>query len=206
MLITVAAILLSFSTTEGMESGYVAGLTLTILAIVVTIYALVVYFRRLYLLKNGEAYGYTDHMGPPVLAVAVAAGIAAAIYVATYRHQPEVVSTAALLVEPGKCMQHEFQGISLLEYQPSDVILDVANDILIIPSQSKITSIPLSMPGEPHDVKVLIELAGYDMEAVTYLNDTLFAVSEDKKESMLLAFKWRPNIFSKVSELELVGR
>lgn len=206
MLITVAAILLSFSSADGSQSGFVAGLTLTVLAVVVTLYALVVYFRRLYLLEHGQAYGYTDHMGPPVLAIAVAAGIGAAIYVAARRNQPVTVSTAALIAEPGKCMKHGFHGIPLLEYQPSDVVLDEISNSLIIPSQSKLTAIPLGTPESTHEIKVLIELFGFDMESVAYVNGTLYALAEDKDVSTLLAFEWQHNVFKKENDLQLVGR
>ena len=206
LLLTVAAILLSLSTEAGMESGYASGLMLTVLAIVVTIYALVVYFRRLYLLEHGKPYGYKDHIGPAVLAVAVACGIGASLYAAVYLHKLPAISTAAVIAEPGNCIGHDVTGISLLEYQPSDVVVDEARDMLIIPSQSKLTSVPMNVNHTPSDLRVLIELAGYDMEAVTYVNGTLFALSEDESSSVLLAFHWNHGNFSDIEDLLLVGR
>lgn len=206
MLITVAAILLSFSKAEGMQSGFVAGIILTVLAVLVTMYALAVYYRRIHLLEKGLPYGYIDHMGPAVLAVAVAAGIAAAIYVAAYNHKSLEMSTAALVAEPGCCVEHGFKGISLLEYQPSDVVVDELKNLLIIPSQSKITSIPLEINDTPPDVKVLVEVPGVDMESVALVNGRLFALSEDKDMSILLAFDLKTNIFNKAEEFQLVGR
>lgn len=206
LLITVAAILLSLSNDEGMASGYASGLVLTVLAMVVTLYALVVYCRRLYLLGNGKPYGYVDYIGPAVLAMAVAGGIGASLYVAVYLHNPPAISTAAVIAEPGNCIRHDFTGISLLEYQPSDVVVDEARDMLIIPSQSKLTSVPINMNHTASDLLVLTELAGADMEAVTYGNGTLFALSEDESSSMLLAFEWSHGNYSDVEDLHLVGR
>jgi uncharacterized membrane protein YidH (DUF202 family) len=207
LLMTVAAVLLSISDAKKVESSYVTGVILTVLAIVVTVYALVVYFRRLYLLEHAKQYGYSDQIGPAVLTLAVASGIAASLYFAISLHAPIAISTAAVIPEPGKCMRHGFTGISLLEYQPSDVVVDEVRNMFIVPSQSKLTAIPMEISETPSELQVLTELAGDDMEAVTYVDGILYAVSEGKISSELLAFTWRPVSYGVDEEvLKFAGR
>ena len=211
LLVTVAAFLLTITDEEGVQSGYTTGIILTSLAIVVTLYALVIYFRRLYLLQNAKPYGYSDHAGPVALTMAVACGISVLLYITISLHDPVLSSTkdsTAVIIEGGRCMRHNFTGISLLEYQPSDVLVDETRNLLIIPSLSKLTSLPveLGLSETPSDVQILTEFMGFAFEAVTYVDETLYALSEDTVSSTLLAFAWQQTIGATDEHLQLVGR
>lgn len=196
LLVTIATLLLGIAVEEGLNTPRKMSMTLIFAALFIAAYAFVVYFRRLYLLTNGLPYGYIDHVGPVILTASVLMGIVGLMYYGfTITMSPSqaientsyTVATADSL---GECTRHIFSGISLLEYQPSDVVLDKTSKILIIPSQSKLTGLPLDYSGE-QQIIILGEVPGTDIEAITYAQGMLYAISESKGSSSLMAFESR---------------
>ena len=168
------------------------GLTLMVFAAVVIAYALFNYYRRLKLLTSGSPYGYIDHVGPILLAVAVFVGIIVLLiyfYYAAEQNRRSDLTVATIESKPGICIQHNLQGVSLLEYQPSDVLVDTERNLLLIPSLSQINSIPINATING-TIKVHAEISGTDIECVTYAGSRLFAIAEGPKKSRLLEFKW----------------
>lgn len=99
----------------------------------------------------------------------------------------------------GECRRLPYTGISLLEYQPSDIVIDRTRDIAIVPSNHQITAIKLSSGDDHpvHPVHVVSEVAGSDFEGIVSVGDVLYAVSEN---SMLYAFEWEEE-----GRLETIG-
>ena len=90
----------------------------------------------------------------------------------------------------GECRRLPYTGISLPEYQPSDIVIDRTRDIAIVPSNHQITTIKLSSGDDNHPVypvHVVSEVEGSDFEGIVSVGDVLYAVSEN---SMLYAFEW----------------
>ena len=44
-------------------------------ALVVIVYAVILFYRRLYLMTNAKPYGYSDMIGPPVFALFTITGV-----------------------------------------------------------------------------------------------------------------------------------
>jgi len=212
LLVTIATLLLGIAVEEGLRAPQVMSMVLIFAALFITIYAFAVYFRRLHLLKNGLSYGYIDHCGPMILTAAVLMGVIGLLYY-TFNIGTTQADTSLYQVvseDPlGECKMHNLSGISLLQYQPSDVVLDDTAKMLIIPSQSKLTGLPLDYEGE-QEISVLVEVPGTDIEAITYAKGMLYAVSESKGSSSLLAFEPRSvgtqTIFDLVGQWKLEGR
>jgi hypothetical protein len=112
--------------------------------------------------------------------------------------------TFATADSSGECKQHNFTGISLLEYEPSDVVVDETQKMLIIPSQSKLTGLPLDGDTVEQQISVLGEVPGTDIEAITYANGMLYAVSESKGSSSLLALE--PRVVGTRTYLDFVAQ
>ena len=204
LLVTVASILnaLSVDTTHMIER------IMMVLAGMITIYALAIYFRRLYLLERALPYGYQDHAGPIVLTTAILLGILTLLYFSVYQHREALLQMVVPKIEVGKCMQHSFSGVSMLEFQPSDIVVDTARDIFLVPSITDIRS--LSKEATNDSVRMLHTLVTVDhedFEALTFHDDgTLYAVSEDPNNSILLAFRWSTPVGAFTHAMELVGR
>lgn len=205
---TIATLLLGIGVDEGLNAPRAMSISLVFAALFITIYACGVYFRRLYLLKNGKSYGYIDHTGPIILTAAVLMGVIGLLYytfnIGTSPNPSDSSPVYQVASEDpqGECKMHNFTGISLLEYQPSDIVLDETGDMLIIPSQSKVTGLPLDAEADPF-VSVLGEVPDTDIEAVAFAKGILYAVSESKGSSLLLAFE--PRAVGTRTVLDLVG-
>jgi len=185
LLVTVASILIEFDS----ASADVTSLILFILSLVVILYGLVVYLRRIFLMQTRKAYGYTDLCGPAFLSVAIMGGIGATMFQYFGQHGTStiVLQQQALKVEPNQCVMLGLGGRSALDYQPSDIVANNAEGLLIIPSMTEITAIP--MDAEDSEVRVLAEIAEADIEALTYGEGVLFAMSEANKKSELFALE-----------------
>jgi uncharacterized membrane protein YidH (DUF202 family) len=194
-LTTIAALLLNFDTKNGNE--LTSGLALIWLAGCIVIYSLFVYCRRLKLLRTGQTYGYVDRVGPSLLAGAVIAGLTV---LGVHFHKLNRVprSPPLLTVQGDVCYQHSLKGFSLLEYQPSDVVVDQMRQLLLVPSLNRITGISL-----PRSIgkgaTVLVELENSDFEGLAVVNGTVFAISEGTKRSEIIALQW--SILGKLDEV-----
>jgi uncharacterized membrane protein YidH (DUF202 family) len=70
LLLTVSSIMMGSGEYNGTSS------VIAFAALVLVCYAAFVYFRRVQLLRTGQAYGYLDFLGPSILAVGVGLGVA----------------------------------------------------------------------------------------------------------------------------------
>ena len=199
LMVTVASILMEF----GNESATTTSLILFILSMVIIVYGLVVYLRRIFLMQNQRVHGYVDFYGPAFLSVAIMFGIGAVIF--QYYRSPSVASAVSLQqqtirVESNQCVNLGLGGRSPLNYVPSDILVDTARDILIVPSMKEITS--FSMNIDEKEIKVLAEIAEANIEAMTYSEKAVFTMLEAGKKSELFAHNWNQD----ENELQLVGR
>jgi len=152
LLVTIATLLLTISAEEGQDAPRVMGLTLIFTALFVAIYAPDIHFRRLHLLTNGLPYAYADHNGPVILTAAIVMDIIRFLcYAFTVAPNEGEASSwtgsVATADSSGKFIRYNFTGISLLEYEPSDVLLDGMRQMLVVPSHSKLTGLALNIQG-----------------------------------------------------------
>lgn len=210
LLVTVAALVLDFQSDRA--GSLAVGFALTCCASVIVCYATFVYYRRVHLLRSASPYGYIDVFGPILLAGSVLIGV---VILLIYFYETQGETNAihdgtsktttwrpTITTKAGTCTQHGLNGISLFEYQPSDVFVDSTKDFLLVPSLARITSIPKSHSGNG-TVSVLAEIPGADLEAVTSDGHRVFAVSEDDKNSRVFEFKWNAGNLEQVQELRI---
>jgi hypothetical protein len=60
---------------NNVKEANIAGSWMLAMSLFITVYALVVYYRRVYLMRNGKHYGYIDFIGPGLLEASIIAGI-----------------------------------------------------------------------------------------------------------------------------------
>lgn len=75
LLMTVAELLFASARDSLSKSALVAGNFMMAVALVVIVYAIVLFYRRLYLMSNSKPYGYADTIGPFVFAVFIITGM-----------------------------------------------------------------------------------------------------------------------------------
>jgi len=174
-------------------------------ALFVAVYGSIVYYRRLYLMINAKPYGYSDTFGPAVLATFMITLLCTFIYV--YHIQFEYPNK--LLVDsPGICSKRYLDlgtssGISFLQFEPSAVVVDEERDLMIIASLDEIVAIPAKLPEDkgtdnaPMEMKILHRFpeGTEDLEALEIVDNTIYAVSENKKDgkddqSEIIAMDW----------------
>ena len=202
LLVTMAVLLFTISDQNGDEGPRVNGFILIFVATFVSIYALAIYFRRLYLMKRSKSYGYTDHFAPIILTIAVLAGIGSILY---YSMGGQAAYNGSGMYEvEGQCTTVPFTGISLLEFQPSDITIDRDRGVSIIASNNQIIAIKLD-DDDDKSVHIVGGVTNGDLEGVVLVDDLLFVVSEDSK---LYAYKWEKKDWNgdNVGDMEMVGR
>jgi len=207
LLVTISELLLVMHDIDGHTGPRRAGLALILCAMIVAVYALLVYYRRVHLLQGGRPYGYVDHAGPAFLTgVLLFAIIVLCVFtfqdatpleamVATHWRYPSSLHQMA-----GQCIRHNLTALpSLLEFQPSGALVDAQRKRVLVPSRNWITSLPSAavVSGEGgaarSGIVVVAELdrdLNVDIEALAYIGDTLFALSEKSDGSEILAFEW----------------
>ena len=202
LLVTIAALLLNFEI--GRHDSYRVGFSLVLCATLIVFYAMFVYYRRLRLLRTRSPYGYIDRVGPLLLAGAVLVGIVllAVFFIQEMKDSAsENQELAGIFEEPDWCMQHTIRGVSLLEYEPSDVVVD--GNVLLVPSLDKITGVSLAeVHGLNDTVRVYAELESSkgvpnDLEGLTFAGDRLFALAEEEMESKLIELEWDGDVLRK---------
>ena len=201
-----AVLLFTLSDQNGDEGPRVNGMILIFVATFVSIYALVIYFRRLYLMKRSKSYGYTDHFAPIILTIAVLTGIGSILYYSMGGR--DAYSGSGMYEVEGQCTTVPFTGISLLEFQPSDITIDRGRGVSIIASNNQVIAIKLDDDDDDDDdksVHVVADVTNGDLEGVVLVDDLLFVVSEDSK---LYAYKWetKDRNGDNVGDMEMVGR
>jgi hypothetical protein len=132
-------------------------------------------------MQNRKSYGYTDHFAPVILTVAVLAGIISILY----HGMGDLFYGKGMYEVEGVCTNVAYTGISLLEFQPSDVSIDRERGISYIATNNEIVTMKLDSFDNPARVRVAGSVIGGDIEGIVLVDDVIFAVSED---SMLYAF------------------
>ena len=197
LLVTISVILLGIDSNMGSTSAYArkSGIGVCCGAVVIVFYATYVYFRRLHLLSTGNAYGYIDHVGPFILAVSVCVGVCVLLihFLGEIEFARQLENRKVYLHEqPGQCYLHSNRGISKLEYQPSDIVVDSSRNMLLVPSLQRIVSHSLEapLPNRENRVKTLIEIPDSNIEGLTVVDDRVFALSEGPKKTELIELTW----------------
>jgi len=182
LLLTVSVILLEYDTYHPEYHLLKIGIALLACAVTIILYSLYSYKRRVGRLERGDAYGYIDHAGPGFLALAILMGVVAigAVFISAKidRKRTRRNASFAVKAQDGVCIQRELGGLSLLEYQPSDVFVSDNNQGLLIPSLDTIR-----IYGETGGPSSLITIPGTDLEGITMVDGKVYALGETNKES-----------------------
>ena len=214
-MVTFSALLFTFSKDNSNDpKPKILAVGLTIISLIVCIYSLGSYFRRLYLLQNGKQYGYTDHFPPIALTLSVLAGIGCFIYYTLVIPGQNVHTSKVMYSKGEECYKTVHNGgISPFVFQPSDVTFRQHQpDIAYLPSVSQIVTIDHFGTSKErssdndlsnHDLKVVASVDGADIESLVWVNDVLYALCE--ADSMLYAFEWS-NDSETYDTMEMIGR
>jgi len=208
LLLTVSSIMMGSGSYNGTSS------VIAFSSLVLVAYASFVYFRRVRLLRSGEAFGYLDFVGPTILAAGVGLGVfivfADAVKGSEFlpwgevkeddrRSLVQASSHHARLLQDlttplqfsgpqeieGTCTRHSIEGINLLEYQPRDILLKDSN--LIVATPQTLVSHVLSKTTTASTV--LSEVSDTEIQSLTSVGkDRLFALSTGPLKTELLEF------------------
>lgn len=150
------------------------------------LYSIFVYARRLRLLETGQPYGYVDHVGPALLSLALFLGISCVIGMVAHNDRL-LAPSAPIQADNDLCIRHELAGVSLLEYQPSDILPVLDNEHIMVASLEIV-----AMQGAKGGVETLVTIPGADLEGLTSAGSYVYAVSETgkKTQSILFELKW----------------
>ena len=159
-------------------------------ALFITAYGLFVYYRRIQLMRTGKPYGYADFMGPGILTFSVLTGISLLIYFSMTADpaNPGVTMTESA----GSCVRRQLPGLSVMESQPSGVVVDKARGLALVPSLNQIIAVPSGLPASEmnSEWEIVGELPGTNLEALEIIDDKLYALSEGIDESEILYLEW----------------
>ena len=105
------------------------------------------------------------------------------------------------LVEvPGVCVKRHLGGdISMIEFEPSDIVVDEQRGELLVASNNEIVALPDGIPHNQEendvDVKLMYRFpdGGEDLEALELIGDKIFAVSERNKKSHIIVLQREPD-------------
>ena len=181
-LLTVAALLQEQEAQNGITYLTKAGVALCAGALMLLVHAIYVYFKRIKLMKSGNANGYVDRCGPIVLFAVVFTGVLIILIeqskssFGTAQDTTVVVPTNVLHEAPSKCFLHSHHGISSLSYQPSDVIYDEQSGLLLTVSLTRVVGHSTTdFTGSIWDV---VDIPGVDLEGLTMAEGRYFALAE----------------------------
>ena len=165
---------------HGIGFGLLSGAAVTIL------YSSFVYFRRVRMLVTGQPYGYIDHAGPVLLSAAIFLGVVSVIGIVA-RSDIMLAHPASIQANSQLCVRHELTGVSLLEYQPSDILPVADNERIMVASLET-----LAVHGAKGGVETLVTIPGVDLEGLTSAGSYVYAVSEIGYESNseLIELEW----------------
>mmetsp|Transcript_25239 Transcript_25239/g.44801 ORF Transcript_25239/g.44801 Transcript_25239/m.44801 type:complete len:1006 (+) Transcript_25239:328-3345(+) len=188
LLLTISTIMMGYGTNAPGSSSTVvfgAGIKICCGAVLIVLYATFVYFRRIHLLSNGKPYGYVDFAGPLILAVGVTIGVII-LLVGFIQSNPNASTREQFLHQAeGKCVMQSMAGIHLLEYEPSDVIVE--NNTLLVVSHQHVMSHPLDGDRTPSE---LAAIPSTDLEGLTRVGERIFALSEGPHQTELVELNW----------------
>ncbi|KAL3796444.1 hypothetical protein HJC23_004241 [Cyclotella cryptica] len=192
LFITISEILYILGSQTNNPEASIAGFFTTTMALIIAVYSVCIYYRRIYLMKNGKPYGYSDFVGPGVLTASVITGI---ILLKVYSHKSLPRPAAVTMSHQyGQCIQRGMNGISIMEMQPSGVALDEEKNVLLIPSLNRIIALPSGLPTEEENIKaveIVASIRGANLEALAYVDDRIYALSEERDRSEIIYLEWK---------------
>lgn len=169
-----------------------AGSFMVATALFITAYGLFVYYRRIQLMRTGKPYGYADFMGPGILTISVLTGISLLIYFSMTA--PDPANPAVTMTESaGSCVRRQLPGLSVMESQPSGVVVDKKRGLALVPSLNQIIAVPSGLPTSAmsnSEWEIVGELPGTNLEALEIIDNKLYALSEGIDESEILYLEW----------------
>lgn len=197
LLLTTAILLMDFGTVGADKTAS----ALSALCVIIVIYALFVYYRRINLMENSDPSHFAEYLGPAILSIAIMAGIIATMF--QYFGSHGAVNAVpqyqqALRIEADQCVMLGLGDRSTFDYQPSDILADTEMGVLIISSNEGITSI--SMDVKNPEVKTLFEMP--DIGTVTINENYIFAMSNTEKISEIYALER----IEGEDDLKMIGR
>jgi len=219
LLLTVSSVMMGSGSYNGTSS------VIAFSSLVLVAYAAFVYFRRVRLLRSGEAFGYLDFVGPTILAAGVGLGVfivfADAVkgseflpwgegredddrrsLVQASSHHARLLQFSGPQEIEGRCTRHSIEGINLLEYQPRDILLKDSN--LIVATPQTLVSHVLSDKQTMTASTVLSKVSDMEIQSLTSVGkDRLFALSTGPLKTELMEFHAADN-FAEIKSRSVV--
>jgi hypothetical protein len=160
--------------------------------LVVAVYGIATYYRRLDLMVKAKPYGYADSVGPAVLAAFMVALLGSFFY-AYYLQFP--YAHALLRVEPGVCVKRNLGlgtngTFSTLQFEPSSIRIDHERNLMLIASLDDIVAYPSDFPLDDATINAPMQVlhqfprGSEDLEGMEIINGTIYVISEGKKDSL----------------------
>jgi SPX domain protein involved in polyphosphate accumulation/uncharacterized membrane protein YidH (DUF202 family) len=170
------------------QQASIAGTWMIAMSLFIAVYALAIYYRRVYLMQNGKPYGYTDFFGPGLLTFAVISGVALIL-----AFSGEIQSRTASTMTPvsGQCVKRSLSGVPVMEMQPSGALVDEKEGMLLVPSLNHIVAFESDLSSAGEHAHIVATITGANMEALEQVGKYIYALSEDTdKKSEIIALKW----------------
>jgi len=127
-------------------------------------------------------------------------------------NQTGFIAIGSVMVDTaGMCVMRKLNlgpssGISKLQFEPSDVIVDKERNLILIASLDEIIALPSGLPTDQASVDAPIQIlyrfpeGSEDLEGLVNIDGRIYALSENKKdsesgleESAVIAFDWVAN-------------
>lgn len=175
--------------TQGQANA--AGTWMIAMSLFIAIYALAIYYRRVYLMQNGKPYGYADFFGPGFLTFAVISGIA---LILAYSGNLQYFNAKTMSEVSGQCMKRSLNGVPVMELQPSGALVDAKEVLLLVPSLNHIVAFDDGFPTDEKQARIVATIPGANIEALEHVGKFIYALSEDnEKKSDIIALEWVDN-------------
>jgi len=169
----------------------IAGTWMIAMSLFIASYALVIYYRRVYLMQNGKPYGYADFFGPGLLTFAVISGVA---LILAYSGEVRFGTASTMTPVSGQCMKRSLSGVPVMELQPSGALVDDKEGLLLVPSLNRIVAFGAALPLEgknDQQARIVATVPGANMEALEQVGNYIYALSEGTdKRSEIIALEW----------------
>jgi len=135
-----------------------------------------------------------DRVGPLLLGFAVLVGIVVLLkfFLQSDQFNWGNKNQAGLQEQVGACFRHPIEDFNSLLNQPSDVVVDMERQVLLVPSLSEIRAVPLT--GGDAASTVVANIPGADIEGLAYGSDknVMYAINElnQNDQTELIAMQW----------------
>jgi uncharacterized membrane protein YidH (DUF202 family) len=194
LIITISQLLDILAVDRNIDEASVAETWLIAMSLFIAVYALIVYYRRIYLMTNGKPYGYVDFAGPAILTASIIAGVGLFLgFSSQAKNDPVAMASSVLTHEPGRCIRRSLTSVPILELQPSGAVIDEKKGYLLVPSLHRVIALVSGLPSDRVDnrgVPVVANIPGANLEALEFVGDNLFALSEGSDGSEIISLEW----------------